>query len=184
MAEAAREQGAEIRTGAEVARVTVSRGRANGVELASGEHLSRPGRAVQRRSQAHVPPPVRPGRPAAAVRGAIGAYRCEGASLKLNLALVRAAGAGRPQPRRASEHRGLIQVTLPLGGDGAAAGRARAAASRPSIPHLEVCFPTVHDPSLAPEGRHVVTVGARSQPYRAGRAHGWDDDRATGSPTG
>ena len=40
-------------------------------------------------------------------------------------------------------------------------------------PPLEVCFPTVHDPSLAPEGRHVATVGVRSQPY-ALAGDGWD----------
>ncbi len=32
-------------------------------------------------------------------------------------------------------------------------------------PHIELCFPTVHDPSLAPEGKHVVTIDVNSQPY-------------------
>ena len=39
---------------------------------------------------------------------------------------------------------------------------------------MELCVPTVHDPSLAPDGRHVVTVGVRSQPYRL-RDAVWDD---------
>ena len=31
--------------------------------------------------------------------------------------------------------------------------------------HIEMCFPTVHDPSLAPEGKHVATIDINSQPY-------------------
>ncbi|MDP9295457.1 MAG: NAD(P)/FAD-dependent oxidoreductase, partial [Actinomycetota bacterium] len=39
--------------------------------------------------------------------------------------------------------------------------------------HVEVCFPTVHDPSLAPEGKHVVTIDVNSQPYTL-REGSWD----------
>ena len=38
---------------------------------------------------------------------------------------------------------------------------------------MEFC-PTVHDPSLAPEGQHVLTIGVRSQPYTL-RDAAWDD---------
>ena len=31
--------------------------------------------------------------------------------------------------------------------------------------HIELCFPTVHDPSLAPEGKHIITIDVNSQPY-------------------
>jgi phytoene dehydrogenase-like protein len=41
-------------------------------------------------------------------------------------------------------------------------------------PHIEVCFPTVHDPSLAPPGHHVVTIDVNSQPYTLADGH-WDD---------
>jgi len=46
--------------------------------------------------------------------------------------------------------------------------------------HIEVCFPTVHDPTLAPEGRHIMTIDVNSQPYTLRHAE-WDDikeDRA------
>ena len=46
--------------------------------------------------------------------------------------------------------------------------------------HVELCFPTVHDPSLAPEGKHVVTIDVNSQPFHL-RESTWDDikdDRA------
>ena len=39
--------------------------------------------------------------------------------------------------------------------------------------HIELCFPSVHDPSLAPEGRHVVTIDVNSQPYRLAEGD-WD----------
>ncbi len=37
-------------------------------------------------------------------------------------------------------------------------------------------MPTVHDPSLAPEGRHVVTIDVNSQPYTLAEGS-WDDIR-------
>jgi phytoene dehydrogenase-like protein len=43
-------------------------------------------------------------------------------------------------------------------------------------PHVELCVPSALDPSLAPTGRHVVTLGVRSQPYAlAGTT--WDEQR-------
>jgi phytoene dehydrogenase-like protein len=38
--------------------------------------------------------------------------------------------------------------------------------------HVEVCFPTVHDPSLAPPGHHILTIDVNSQPFQA--RDGWD----------
>ena len=46
--------------------------------------------------------------------------------------------------------------------------------------HIELCFPTVHDPSLAPEGKHIATIDVNSQPYHL-REGSWDEikeDRA------
>ena len=63
MADAAREAGAEIRTGAEVERILTTNGRATGVALANGEEIARASRAVERRPEAHVPAVGRRGRP-------------------------------------------------------------------------------------------------------------------------
>jgi phytoene dehydrogenase-like protein len=176
MAEAAREAGAEIRTHASVARVRIEHGRATGLVLDDGEEIA----AIRIASNAdprrtfgelvgaeHLP---------SAVTSAIAAYKIAGASLKINLAVAElprrdGEGDGAPLPY----HRGLIQITKPLGELDAdqAAARAGIPAARP---HLEMCVPSVHDPSLAPDGRHVVTVGARSQPY-ALSATSWDDER-------
>jgi phytoene dehydrogenase-like protein len=72
-------------------------------------------------------------------------------------------------------HRGLVQLTKPL-----RALDADQASARAGVPadhaHMELCVPSVHDPSLAPEGQHVVTIGVRSQPYRL-RDGTWDAHR-------
>ena len=61
-------------------------------------------------------------------------------------------------------HRGIIEVNPTIAEMDA--GQAKARAGRPAPdPHIELCIPTVHDPSLAPEGRHVITIDVNSQPY-------------------
>ncbi len=177
MADAARESGAEIRTDAEVARVDVRGDRAVGVVMANGEEV----RALRVLSNADpkrtflglVDPSALP----ADFLGRIEAYRCEGASMKMNLAV-----AELPRVRGYDEgdgvrpyHRGLVQLTKPL-----LALDADQASARAGIPadhaHMELCVPSVHDPSLAPEGQHVVTIGVRSQPYGL-REGTWDEHR-------
>ncbi len=176
MADAARETGAEIRTGAPVARILVEDGRAAGVELAGGEQL----RGARVLSNADpkttflnlLAAGAVPERFAAAVR----AYRCEGTSVKINLAVDRlpvatALGTAGLQPY----HHGIIEVNPTVAGMDA--GQADARAGRPALdPHIELCIPTVHDPSLAPEGHHVITIDVNSQPYTLAERN-WDQIR-------
>lgn len=173
MAEAAREAGAEIRTEAEVASVRTREDRATGVVLTGGEEIAARrvvSNADPRRTFLDLVGEER--LPPAFVR-AVYEYRSEGASLKINLAVAELPrvvgddGAG-IQPY----HRGLVQITKPLAELDADQASARAGVPAPE-PHVELCFPTVHDPSLAPSGRHVVTIGVRSQPYRL-REASWD----------
>jgi len=175
LAEAATEAGVEIVTGAPVARITIDGGRATGVELGAGTELAAPlvlSNADPKRTLLGL---VGRERLDPRTAAAIDAYRCEGASLKVNLAvgeLPRFAGtAAGMQPH----HRGLIQVTLPLAEmdlDQEAARRGIPA----EAPHVELCVPSALDDSLAPPGRHVVTLGFRSQPYRLA-ASDWDAER-------
>jgi phytoene dehydrogenase-like protein len=176
MADSAREAGATIRTGAPVSEVVVDAGRAVGIALDGGEEI----RAARVLSNADpkttllrlVDPDLLPDRFAAALR----AYRCEGTSMKINLAVdrlpVAAALAGdgvRPY------HRGIVEVNTTVAEMDAAQAEARA--GRPAAnPHIELCFPTVHDPSLAPNGNHVVTIDVNSQPYTLAEGS-WDQIR-------
>ena len=173
--DAAREAGATILTGAEVERITVERGRVRSVRLSGGGELAAStvlSNADPKRTLLGL---VDPGDLDPATVEGIRAYRSEGASMKINLAvgeLPRIAGTGAGlQPH----HRGLIQLTLPLARmdrDQEAARRGVASAA----PHVELCIPSVLDPSLAPRGRHVLTLGLRSQPYRLAEGD-WDSER-------
>jgi phytoene dehydrogenase-like protein len=176
LADAARERGAEIVTDAPVASIDLRGDRAVGVVLEDGREiraLRTLSNADPKRTFSLVDAEALPTR----FRERLGAYRCQGASLKVNLAVselprLRDDGVGAGvQPH----HRGLIQLTKPL----AELDRDQASA-RAGVPaadaHIELCIPTVHDPSLAPEGRHVVTLGVRSQPYTLAEGD-WDTVR-------
>ena len=176
MADAAREAGAEVRTQSPVERVLVEGGRAAGVMLADGQEI----RANRVLSNADpkttllglVDERLLPDRFAAALR----AYRCEGTSVKINLAVdqlpMAAAVDGEGQQ---PYHGGIAEINPTVAQMDAAQAEARA--GRPaSDPHIELCVPTVHDPSLAPEGRHVVTIDVNSQPYTLAEGS-WDDIR-------
>ena len=85
--------------------------------------------------------------------------------MKINLAVDRlptaaAVDGDRVQPY----HRGIMEVNPTVAEMDWAQAQARA--GRPADdPHIELCIPTVHDPSLAPPGKHVVTIDVNSQPY-------------------
>lgn len=174
MAEAAHEVGAVIRTGVDVAHILTQDHRATGVVLAGGEEI--PAKRIlsnadpKRTFLTLLEKAVLPAGFVASVR----AYRCEGASMKINLAVadlprLRGIDRGGTQPY----HRGLIQITKPLSELDRDQDEARAGLPVEAA-HAELCIPTVHDPSLAPAGSHVVTIGVRSQPYRLREAT-WDD---------
>jgi len=174
MADAAREAGVEIRTGAEVERVIVEGGRAVGLKLAGGGEI----RASRVLSNADpkktflglLEERELPAEFTAAVR----AYRCQGTSMKINLG-VNALPVATNMPGEGIQpyHLGIMEVNQPLADMDRAQAEARAGRSGED-PHVEMCIPTVHDPSLAPDGHHVLTIDVNSQPYDLAGA-GWDE---------
>ena len=176
MADSAREAGAEIRIGAPVASVLIEGGRAAGVVLESGETV----RGARVLSNADpkttflklVDEAILPEH----FRAAVSAYRCEGTSVKINLAVDRlpiaaAIDGDGVQPY----HRGIMEVNPSVAEMDWA--QAEACAGRPAgDPHIELCIPTVHDASLAPDGKHVVTIDVNSQPYTLAEGD-WDSIR-------
>ena len=180
MADAAREAGAEIRCGAEVAKVLTREGRAVGVVLADGEELRAP-RVLSNADPKRTFMTLcdRGDLPEAFV-AAIEAYRCMGTSVKINLAVsglpyVRGSPEGGVQPY----HRGIMELNPFLADMDRQQAQAQAGVAADPA-HIEICFPTVHDPSLAPEDKHIMTIDVNSQPYSL-RGDGWDilkEDRA------
>jgi phytoene dehydrogenase-like protein len=187
MADAAREAGAEIRTSAAVERIVVENGRVAGVELAAGEVIR------ARRVLSNADPKTTFLRlledaalPAEFV-GAVRAYRCEGTSVKINLAvgeLPRAAAV--PGDGVQPYHRGIVEINPTLAEMDAAQAEARA--GRPAAdPHIELCVPTVHDPAWRPTARTWSRSTSTPSPTRSPRAPGrsgeiaWPTPRSPGS---
>jgi phytoene dehydrogenase-like protein len=173
MADAAREAGATIHTGADVERVLVRNGRTEGVRLRDGSEITAPrvlSNADPKRTFLHlVDEADLPGE----FRDRIRAYRCDGTSMKINLALAGLpALRGDPDGEVRPYHTGVLELHPFLGelDEQQAAAREGVPAH---APHIELCFPTVHDPTLAPEGTHIATIDVNSQPFRL-RDEDWD----------
>jgi phytoene dehydrogenase-like protein len=180
MADAAREAGAEIRTDAEVEQILIEDGKAVGVRLVSGEELRAPivlSNADPKRTflglvgEDELPDQF---------VGALKAYRCIGTSIKINLAvnaLPHAIGVEQPAENAVADS--YLGGIMEVGGSLAELDRAQGMAllGQPGTdPHIELCIPTVHDPSLAPEGHHVITIDINSQPYELAEGVGtWDE---------
>jgi phytoene dehydrogenase-like protein len=174
MADAARQAGAEVRTNAEVERVLVRNGRAVGVALSDGEEIraqrvlsnADPKRTFLRLIDENDLP--------SSFLAAIRAYRCNGTSIKINLAVSELPMIlGLPEGGVQPYHTGVMELNAFLADMDSQ--QAQALAGFPADPaHIEVCFPTVHDPSLAPEGKHIITIDVNSQPYLL-KNDDWDE---------
>jgi phytoene dehydrogenase-like protein len=174
LASAARSNGAEIRTGAEVTAVTTREGRASGVVLAGGEEISASivvSSADPKRTLLGFVDPEELG-PTLVWRAS--SIRAPGCTAKVNLVLSGLPGFGGAKtddPRL----RGRIVIApgidyLERGADAAKYGRAS------TEPYLEAAIPSLSDPTLAPQGRHVMSVVAQWAPHRL-RETTWDDER-------
>jgi phytoene dehydrogenase-like protein len=173
LARAARDLGVEIRCEAPVARIAVLDGRVNGVILESGEECR--ARIVASNADANVTflrllaPETLP----AGFRDAVARISYESASLKINVALSElpsftACPGGAPGP----QHRGTIHICPDL--DYIERAYDDAKYGRPSErPLLECTIPSVVDPTVAPPGRHLMSIFVQYAPYTL-RGPGWD----------
>jgi len=175
LAIAARDLGVEIRCQAEVARILV-RGRAvTGVTLESGEELRAPIVASNADARVTFTRLLEPGVLPPEFAAAIERIDYEGASLKINVALSELpdfrACPGRPGP----QHRGTIHICPDL--DYIERAYDDAKYGRPSErPVLECTIPSVVDPTVAPPGRHLMSIFVQYAPYTLREAT-WDQLR-------
>lgn len=180
LATAAKSFGAEIRTGAEVARISVKGGAASGVVLESGEEIAAravvsgadPKRTFLRLvDPMHLDPDF---------LGRIASYRSFGSAAKVNFALSglpRFTGTDPANP--ASSLSGVVHFgpdvdTLERAFDAAKYG------DFSSEPYLEATAPSVLDPGLAPAGGHVLSVHVQYAPYTL-KGASWE---SAGQPLG
>jgi phytoene dehydrogenase-like protein len=174
LAAAARAAGAKIRTGAPVSRILVENGAARGVILEDGEEIA--ARAVisnadPRRTLLHL---VEPTELDPDFITKVRNYRSSGTAAKVNLAL-----SALPAFRGVDGNRGALSGRIHIGPDIDYLERAFDAAkygTYSTAPYLDVTIPSVLDPSLAPEGRHVMSVHVQFAPYQL-REGDWEGHR-------
>lgn len=170
LAAAARAHGAEVRTGAEVERILVADGAATGVALADGEEIA--ARCVISGADPHRTFFRLVGAPRLGpeFNRRVANIQLRGTTAVLHLLLD-----GLPPLPDAAERLAGHTVVAPTldylerASDDAKYGRASAR------PHLDMVVPTLHDPALAPAGRHLASIRIRYAPYHL-REGGWQDD--------
>jgi phytoene dehydrogenase-like protein len=174
MADAARSRGVEIRTKAAVERLLISEDGVQGVVLEGGEEIRARVVVSNADPKRTFLEWVEPRSLEPDFLRAIRNYRCEGTSLKINLALD-----GLPDfknaPGRGPHHGATIHICptieyMERAWDDAKYG---APSRRPII---EMTMPTIYDPSLAPEGKHIMGIFLQYAPYTL-KERTWDDIR-------
>jgi phytoene dehydrogenase-like protein len=174
LARAAQQYGAEIRTGAEVALIITKDGAAKGVVLKNGDEILASvviSNADPKRTLLNL---VEPTYLDPHFLLQIKNIRARGIVAKVNLALDTL-----PQFKAgdssAAEIGGIVHIGptldyLERAADDAKYGRFS------KHPFLEITVPSVVDPSLAPAGKHVMSVWMQSAPYHLKESN-WNDQR-------
>src|SRR5438270_2648939 len=165
MASAAKAAGAEIRSGAEVIEIRVQNGQATGVLLSTGEEI--PAKAVisnadPKRTLLKLTDPVHLS-PEFVQR--IQHYRGNGTVAKVNLALSGVPQFTALQNGASASLKGRIHIGheidyLERAFDESKYGQFS------KQPYLEVTIPSLTDPTLAPEGKHVMSIYMQYAPYK------------------
>jgi phytoene dehydrogenase-like protein len=180
MATAATQAGAEIRTSAEIVRINVKNGAVTRVVLASGEEIAAnvivsnadPRRTFLRLIDSDYLEPN--------FLAKMQNYRCQGTVAKVNLALAglpsfsALATAGSSAAQDAALKAGATTTNslagrIHIGPEIDYLERAFDAAKYGDFsrrPILDVKIPSILDPSLAPPGKHVMSIYAQFAPYR------------------
>jgi phytoene dehydrogenase-like protein len=174
LAQACRDLGVEIRREAEVRHILTSNGRAAGVGLADGTQLE--SRAVASSVDPHwtFEKLLSPAELPEDFRRAVARIDYSSASAKINLALSEPPlFSAAPTPGVGPHHHGTMHISptleyLERAYDDAKYGL-------PSQrPILEVTMPTAVDATIAPPGKHLLSMFVQYAPYRLAEGN-WDD---------
>ena len=170
IAGAARRFGAEIRTDATVARVIVKDGRAAGVALDSGDELHArtvvSGLDPRRTFLGLLEENELPADFVADIRR----FKFRGSSGKVNLALSELPDFT-CMPGRGPHMRGAISISPSLAYVERAYDDAKYGAFSRQ-PYMDIVFPSMIDPSMAPPGKHVMSIFVQYAPYNL--TGGWN----------
>jgi phytoene dehydrogenase-like protein len=177
MAAAAKQAGAEIRTAAEIAEIRIKDGVATGVVLKSGEEISAravvsnadPKRTLMRLvDPSHLSPDF---------IQKIKNYRCTGTVAKINLALSSLPEFSALRTKgNADLLKGRIQISPEIDYLERAFDESKYG-NFSRNPYIEMTFPSISDPSLAPAGQHVMSIYMQYAPYTLKNSD-WESQRA------
>jgi phytoene dehydrogenase-like protein len=176
MAAAAKQAGADIRTDADITEIRVKDGIAIGVVLKSGEEIS--ARAVvsnadPKRTLMHL---VDPAHLSPDFVQKIKNYRSVGTVAKINLAL-----SALPEftALKAKGDSNLLKARLQISPEIDYLERAFDESKYGNFsrnPYIEMTFPSLSDPSLAPAGQHVMSIYMQYAPYKL-KEGDWESQR-------
>jgi len=174
MAAAATQAGAEIRSSAEVIEISVGNGVAAGVILATGEEISAKAivsNADPKRTLLKLVDPVHLS-PDFVMK--LQHYRMPGTVAKVNLAL-----SGLPNFTALNSGNGALNGRIQIGPEIDYLERAFDESKYGNFsrqPYLEVAIPSLSDPSLAPAGKHVMSIYMQYAPYKLKNSD-WESQR-------
>ena len=163
LAAAARESGVVIVAGAPVGAIEE-----NAVVLADGTRLH--ARAVISNADPRTTLDLCGDRAPESFRERVAAWRQEGPVIKLNCALRRLPTFTAARPR---DHPERAMVTIARSIDQTQAAYERSRTGEPAPVWAELYFQSAYDPSVAPPGKHVMSVFAQYAPYELAGAT-WD----------
>jgi len=176
MAAAAKQAGAEIRTNADITEIRVRDGVATGVVLTSGEEISAravvsnadPKRTLMRLvDPAHLSPDF---------IQKIKNYRSLGTVAKINLALSALPDFSALKGRgNGNLLQGRIQISPEIDYLERAFDESKYG-NFSRNPYIEITFPSLSDPSLAPAGQHVMSIYMQYAPYKL-KDGDWESQR-------
>ena len=156
LARAARMFGAQVRTGAEVARIRTRGSRVTGVTLDNGESIDAPVVVTTAHPQISflrlLDPADLPAGFVADIRG----WRSRSGTVKINLALDRLPVFASYPDADPSVYGGTIVLAESL--DDIEDAFQQAVSGPAELPFADICIPSVFDDSLAPAGQHVMSL--------------------------
>ncbi len=164
MASAAKSAGAEIRTGAEVIEIRIKDGVASGVLLSTGEEISAKAvisNADPKRTLLKLTDPVHLS-PDFVQK--LQNYRGNGTVAKVNLAL-----SGLPKFTALNGESSALRGRIHIGNEIDYLERAFDESKYGQFskqPYLEATIPSLTDPTLAPDGKHVMSIYMQYAPYK------------------
>lgn len=174
MAAAAQQAGAEIRSNAEVIEIRIKDGAATGVVLSNGEEITANAivsNADPKRTLLKLVDPVHL-TPDFVMK--LQHYRMPGTVAKINLAL-----SGLPKFTALNGDSGALSSRIHIGPEIDYLERAFDESKYGSFsrqPYLEVTIPTIEDPSLAPPGKHVMSIYMQYAPCKL-KSSDWESQR-------